>query len=371
MNTPDEIAPDVLQRRGGADEVASKLARIAQRLEEHGAGALVLRRSDTLTWLLAGADVLVSRQAGPVVEAVAHAAGVEVVTNHIEAERLRHEELPEGCHVHAVPWQQPAALSERALALAHELSSNGSVVDDDTVDLTDARWPLLPVELERLRATGRATAATLTDVAVGLSPELTEHQAAGRVMGALRARGLHVPVVLVAGASRLGTVRHPVPTHAPLGNAALIVVCSEGRGLVSATSRIVRFGIEPGPVAERLSEVLRVEAAMLEATRPGTALGDVLSAARGAYARVGHPEAWRDHHQGGPIGYRPREWLVVPGDQRPVRLGAAYAWNPSLPWAKSEDTFVVSEAGLENVTWDDRWPSVTVEGRPRADVLAP
>jgi Xaa-Pro aminopeptidase len=361
---------DVLERRGSADELEAKLARVARRLGEQGAGAMVLRRSETVTWLLAGADVLVSRQAGPVVEVVAHPGGVEVVTNHIEAERLRNEELPEGCHVHAVPWERPAALSQRALELARELSAGGAVVDDDKLDLTDERWPLLDVELERLRAGGRATAGTLAEVIPDLTPDLTEHQAAGRVMGALRGRGLHVPVVLVAGASRLGTVRHPVPTHAPLGNAALVVVCSEGRGLVSATSRIVRFGVEPGPIEERLAQVLEVEAAMLEMTRAGTPLEDVLSAARAAYGRVGHPEAWRDHHQGGPIGYRPREWLVTPGDRRPVRLGAAYAWNPSLPWAKSEDTFVLTQDGLENLTWDDRWPAVTVEGRRRADVLA-
>ena len=58
--------------------------------------------------------------------------------------------------------------------------------------------------------------------------------------------------------------------------------------------------------------MLEVEAAMLAATKTGAGLGDVLSSAQTAYAAVGHPEAWRDHHQGGPIGYRPRATVLTP-----------------------------------------------------------
>ncbi len=356
--------------RADATELDTKRQRVLDVARTAGAAALVVRRADTLTWLLCGADVLVSRQGGPVAEAVVHDHGVDVVTTRIEAERLRHEELPHGVDVVAVPWERPSAVGERAAELAIERAQGGAVASDAELSLDDARWPLMDVEIERLRSAGAVTARVVTDVAATLSPELSEHAVAGRLMGALRERGLHVPVVLVAGAARLGHVRHPVPTHTPIGRAAMLVVCSEAHGLVSAATRIVRFGDEPGPIAERLGLVLEVEAAMLSATRPGATLGDVFEAGRAAYDAVGHPDAWRDHHQGGPIAYRPREGLAVPGDARAVVVGAAYAWNPSLPWAKSEDTFVLSEASLENVTWDERWPSLVVDGRSRADVLS-
>ncbi len=355
--------------RADATELETKRQRTMDVAHAAGAAALVVRRADTLTWLLCGADVLVSRQGGPVAEAVVHDHGVDVVTTRIEAERLRHEELPHGVAVVAVPWERPSAVGERAAELALERAQGGAVASDAEVSLDDARWPLLAVEIERLRSAGAVTARVATDVAATLSPELSEHAVAGRLMGALRERGLHVPVVLVAGAARLGHVRHPVPTHTPIGAAAMLVVCSEAHGLVSAATRIVRFGDEPGPIGQRLAQVHAVEAAMLAATRPGATLGDVFDAARSAYATVGHPDAWRDHHQGGPIAYRPREGLAVPDDRRAVAVGTAYAWNPSLPWAKSEDTFVLTDAGLENVTWDERWPSVVVDGRPRADIL--
>lgn len=360
----------LLRGRADASEVSLKQARLLSYAREHGRRAVVLRRHDTLSWLLGGADVLVSRQGPPIAEAIVHDAGVTVVTNRIEAERLRREELPDGVAVEAVPWEVDGAVSERTLGLARDLAGADGVLDDSEADLVSLRWPLLPVEVERYRAAGSATARAITDVVGALSPAMSEHEAAATLTAALRAQGMHVPVVLVAGASRLGTVRHPVPTHAPVGAAVLLVVCSEARGLVSAASRLVRFGPEPGPVSERLEAVLQVERAMLDATVPRARIHQVFAAAQRAYADVGAPEAWRDHHQGGPIGYRPREWIATPDDTRPIVAGAAYAWNPSLPWAKTEDTFLLSEHGLENLTWDPRWPSLSVGGRDRADVLA-
>jgi hypothetical protein len=47
----------------------------------------------------------------------------------------------------------------------------------------------------------------------------------------------------------------------------------------------------------------------------------------------------------------------------------ALAWNPSLPGHKIEDTILVGDDGVENLTIDPRWPTVTVGGRARPDVL--
>jgi hypothetical protein len=44
----------------------------------------------------------------------------------------------------------------------------------------------------------------------------------------------------------------------------------------------------------------------------------------------------------------------------------AVAWNPSLPGAKIEDTFVIlSDRKLENMTFDPNWPSLEIAGRLR------
>ncbi len=98
-----------------------------------------------------------------------------------------------------------------------------------------------------------------------------------------------------------------------------------------------------------------------------------------AYAAEGHPGAWREHYQGGPIGYAQREFEIAPPqtDSRwwnePVTAGNAIAWNPSVAGGgKDEDTYIVSESGShEWITSAPGWPTSLVPGTPyaRPDVL--
>ena len=360
--TPDALGFDPEQRRA---ELATKLARVGAWLEARGADALHLRRAENLAWITGGGDFMVHREGAPIAEAIATGDDLVVATNRIEAARLEAEELPPGARVEVVPWFAPGARAARA----HELIGSRRALADADVDLGELRNPLLPVERARLAAIGGLASRALGDAASALDAGFSERMVAARLHGAIRAAGADLPVALVAGEERLGHVRHPVPTDAPYGRVGLLVVCAQRFGLVASLSRLVAFGSVPEPVATALDRVLRVEAAMLSATRPGVATEAVLDAARHAYAAEGVPDAWRDHHQGGPAGYLPRDWLTVPGAQRSLRAGMAVAWNPSLPWAKSEDTFLIEEDGaLTNLTWDPRWPFEEVAGRPRASV---
>ncbi len=346
-------------------ELACKVARLRALLAEQGARAMVLTRAENLAWLTGGGDVLINREGPPVAEGLVSMDRVVILTNQIEAERLRDEELPDGIELAVYDWFEPA----QKAGLLGELTGGAAALCDSELDLVNVRNPLLPVEVERYRALGEVASQAMTEVAMTLSPELSERQVAARLHGALRERGLQLPVVLVAGQARFGRYRHPVPQDAPLGRAGLLVICAQQRGLIASLSRMVAFRPVPEVNRERLERVWQVEAAMLEATRPGATLAEVFAAAQRAYAEVGFPDAWREHHQGGPTGYQTRDVLAAPGERCAVQAGVAYAWNPSLPYAKAEDTFFCRDDGLENLTLDARWPTVTVAGRARADIL--
>jgi Xaa-Pro dipeptidase len=341
-----------------------RLARVGAWLEDHDADALVLHRDENLAWVTGGGDLRVSREDDAVADAVVSAHGLTIVTSRIEAGRLQDEVLSPDTHVEVVPWHDRGA---RAGAVAR-LTRGARTASDRDVDLAELRLPLTPLERERFAAIGATASRLLTDTAARLEPGWTEHQVAAEIHHALRGAGLELPVVLIAGERRFGRYRHPVVTGAPFGAFGLIVVCAKRHGLVASLTRTVAFGSVPDALAERLASVLRIEAAMLDATAPGVATSDVLAVARDAYAAEGHPDAWLDHHQGGPAGYAPREWLATPGETRRLRAGMPVAWNPSLPFAKSEDSFWIDDGGLVNVTWDERWPSTTVAGRDRAVV---
>jgi Xaa-Pro dipeptidase len=346
-------------------ETRAKVERVVALLDQHGAEGLRLQRAENLAWISSGGDFRINREGNAVAEALVTREGVHYFTDRIERSRLQAEELPAWSRVTAVDWFTPGARSEALLAAA-----TGPLISDQQIDLASSRQPLLEVEQTRLLAVGGSASHALTDIVSRLTPTMSERQVAAMVQGAIRNEQLEVPVCLVAGESRLGSVRHPLPTDAPFGRVGMIVICASRFGVIASLTRLIAFGEVPSVVSENLEKVWKVEAAMLAASRPGVPTHAILEAAQAAYAAVGEGEAWRDHHQGGPACYTPRSWLATPSETRPLQDGMPLAWNPSLPWAKSEDTFILTEKGLSNATWDSRWPSVNVAGRPRAAVLA-
>ncbi|HEU0130989.1 MAG TPA: M24 family metallopeptidase [Mycobacteriales bacterium] len=336
-------------------EVAAKHARVVALLDRLGLDSLVLRRPGNVAWLSGGGrtHILATPEAGVAVVRVRR-DGIEVHTAVNEADRLRAEELAAlDAEWHVLPWSAPLAVDG----------------PDDTTYAAEVgalRRSLLPAEVDRYRDVGRAAAEAMTQAAGMLSPELSEHAAAAALGAELLVRGLDPVVLLVAGASRVGVHRHPLPTAAPLGEMVMLVACARGPGLIANLTRFVSFG----PVPAEYERLLDVEAAFLDATVPGTPVGEAFAAGTYAYAAAGFPadEATR-HHQGGPTGYETRDYLADATSAPPVEEWQAFAWNPSVPGLKVEDTVLATPGGVEVLTVDPAWPTVTAHGRARPAVM--
>lgn len=355
---------------------AAKRARALAILDAHDADALVLRSHGALAWYLDGARTHVSLAGDPVLAVVVRRDGDEVRAFANEADRLAAEELADADAdaLVRVPWHAPllpADLAAGGLRLLDEA--------DVAADLRRARASLLPAETSRYRVLGREAAEVLTDAALAVAPGDAERDVAARIAAGLVARGIDPLVVLVAGSARLG-YRHPLPTAAPIGRRAMFVACGRRHGLIANVTRWVRFGAATPDEADASARILDVEAGFLDATRPGRALDDVFAAGIAGYARHGFDaDEWRRHHQGGAAGYVGRDPRAVPGIDDPVQLGQAFAWNPTAPGAKVEDTVLLgvstdaAGAGadgsggveFEVLTLDPRWPTTRVAGRDR------
>ena len=141
----------------------------------------------------------------------------------------------------------------------------------------------------------------------------------------------------------------------------MLILCGRKWGLICSLTRLIYFGSLPDEVRRKSEAVAQIDADMIAATRPGFTMGDVFQKAQSGYAAAGFPDEWQRHHQGGLAGYAPREVTVVPGSAEPVLVGQAYAWNPSIAGAKSEDTILVGEQTNEVITEMADWPYVEVE----------
>jgi antitoxin VapB len=179
-------------------------------------------------------------------------------------------------------------------------------------------------------------------------PGVTEDDAVAELLRLLP--GVRTPVVLAAADARIAGYRHPLPGATPIRTRVMLVLVAERWGLHVALTRIRELEAPSAELARRIEGVAAVQTAMHAATRPGATLGDVFAAARAAYADVGFPDEWRDHHQGGPIGYQARERIALPDDPTIIEPGMAFAWNPSIAGAKREDTTVIADGVARTVT---------------------
>ncbi|MEZ0164279.1 M24 family metallopeptidase [Kineococcus sp. LSe6-4] len=349
--TPAPIPPP------GADR-PEKRRRLRDLLDRAGLERVLLSTGPTLAWYLDGARVDVGAGAAPVLAVVADGRDDVVHCAVDEIDRLRAEELPDDVEVRPVPWPVPPAL-----AVPGDLPGEGGL----EAGLRAARARLLPAERARYADLGRVCAEVLTAALGAAEPTESERGLAGRVGGLLLAHGIDPLVVLVAGHDRLG-LRHPVPGGGPLGRRAMVVVCGRRHGLVANLTRWVAFEAPDPATAEGTGALLEVEADVLAACRPGRTLAEVLQDVARAYPRHGFsPREWTNHHQGGPTGYAGRDPRATPEAADVVVPGQAFAWNPTAPGVKVEDTLVLDPgaAGPQVLTVDPAWPTVTVRGVPR------
>jgi Xaa-Pro aminopeptidase len=346
-------------------EFETKLARVRQLLQETGHRGLLLNTHANFAWIGCGGrnhvSIATERGAGAV---LVTPDAAYLLADNIEAARLMEEELPGlPLSVREFPWWSGNLVEEAhgivpAAELLADLPGAGAraLTTAETVAL---RNPLLPDEIARYRRLGEEVAVVLTHVALHCRPALTEHQLAGMLGKGLMDFGIVPSVVLVAADERLYTRRHPIPTSRRLERYVMLVVGGRREGLNLSATRLVHFGPVPAELRERHAACARVDAAFLSATRPGATLSEVFHAGQAAYEAEGYPGEWQHHHQGGPTGYAGRDLKGTPTASATVLLHQAYAWNPSITGTKSEDTVLVTEAGLEVLSATPDLPTLT------------
>lgn len=337
---------------GASEDRIEKQDRVARVRTEFGGMPLILTSHEAVSWYLEGVRTHVSLAGAPVLAVRAAADGDVLFVADNEADRMIAEELlPEDAErVVRVPWWTSPAVAAAEMA--------GVAEADAATQLRAARARMLPAERARYRSLGRETAETLTDVLARVSPAQSERAVAAVAAAELIARGIDPLVVLVAGAER-GGFRHPLPTAGVLGERAMIVVCGRRDGLIANATRWVGASVDEEPI-------LGVERAFLDASAPGARLDEAFAAGTAAYARFGFDaDEWQHHHQGGPTGYAGRDPRATASTADLLVEDQAFAWNPTGPGRKVEDTMLRTDDGWEVLTVDERWPSVEYEGLRR------
>ena len=355
-----------------AEEVAEKLVRVRGFLDETGLEAALFTRQFLVGWITAGMeDRVIRSDDSTFVWALVTRDAAYILTSNIEAERLAAEEDPTalGFELRSRPWYEGAFG-----ALVDEIVDPARIANDGVgpgrampLELQQLRMALTAGERERMRVLGRESCDALESALRDLRPGATEAQLAAEVIGRLEAASVFGFGLLIGADDRRRRFRHPTISRAPIERDVLVVMVAVRGGLNVAASRTASIGPVDPLLSERHLVACEAEARAIEACRPGTTYGEALDALISTYARHGYADEWREHTQGGPIGYGGREFVPPPLSHADrfsnfeVALHHAVAWNPTVQGAKSEDTFLVGEEGNELITNSSNWPTATVE----------
>ncbi|WP_135302831.1 M24 family metallopeptidase [Haloarcula amylovorans] len=338
--------------------------RLDTHLAENDLQAVWFAEPNGFAWLTGGGDSVVDREGDVGVAAAGYDGdGVTVVTNNIEARRLRDEELDEEVTVETFEWYE-TSLAEAVVSVSPTpAAADFDVAGFSSVDASELRQPLTDRQIEQYRDLSADAAAAIESVARGASADDTERAVAAELRHELSARGVESPVALVGSAARAQQYRHYTPKDERLGEYALLSVTAQRDGLHTSCTRTVAFD-PPEWLEERTRKAIRVETTALAATQAvaeeGGTAADVFAAIQDAYDSVGWDGEWRNHHQGGAAGFAGREWIATPDNDAPVVAPQGYAYNPTIQGAKSEDTHLVTADGVETLSETGHWPTVDV-----------
>lgn len=345
-------------------EFEEKQMRIHALLAEHKLDALALRRTSSFAWATCGAASYINTAAteGEASLLITPAANY-VITNNIEATRLEQEEklAQQGWQFRTAPWYE-ANNAVTELTRGTKLGADGAYpgATDLSFQVSRMRANLLPVEGERFRRLGRLCADAMASAIQAVRPGQSEFEIAAILDAETQKRTVQPIVNLIATDERIFKFRHPLPVDKKLERYAMLILCGRKWGLVCSITRLVHFGKLPEEIRRKIQACAQVDGAFIAATRPGRTLGQVFEQIAAAYKANGYADEWKLHHQGGPAGYEPREFVATPGLSDVVAAGQVYAWNPTITGSKVEDTILVGATANEVLTTTPGLPTLAV-----------
>ena len=367
------LSPPIITAKERAEEIAIKEARVADFLKKGNLQAILLKTYRNYSWITGGSEdtVVVTVESGPVTLCITSAGEKYALCPNDEEARNRDEELT-GLGYRMVSWEwykgslEPNPVAEFVKGKGWSPKQVGADFDADfatNVEKTfsSLRFQLTASEMKRYRWLGRECAEACVETCREIRPGMTEKEIQRVIADKLMARQITPTVLLIAVDDRLFQYRHAIATDKKLEHYAQVNICAKRWGLVVAVTRYVHFGPIPPELGKRLRACARVNGAYLSAMEPGVAASDVLAAGVAMFERVGYPNEWRQHHQGGAIGYAEREWVAFPGDTHPIMGDMAFAWNPTILGAKTEETVIYHADGtIENITQTPGWPTIPI-----------
>ncbi|MFZ1014750.1 MAG: M24 family metallopeptidase [Terracidiphilus sp.] len=359
------------------DELNAKHDKLVEWMRSQRLKGVLIRRNENIAWITGGAvelRVLTPCETGVASILVTAEGKRYYFTTENEAPRLHDEEFGAlDFEPILFPWYADDTAAAAAKLAGDALGSDTPVAGSTAVNLFPLRASLSESEIARYRWLGTETADATAESLHQVEPGLSEYDLEALTAANLLKRGILPSVYLFAVDERIYKYKHAVARGRRLKQYGMLNLCARKWGLAISITRFVHFGTLPAELAARFKSAAQVNAALLDATKPGATSAQLFKAAQDAYSAEGFPGEEKFHHQGGPTGYGEREWVATPHGTETVVNSQAFAWNPSIRGGKTEDTVLLRDGKIECLTATPELPVIDakVNGKtyPAAGVL--
>ncbi|MBM4761130.1 hypothetical protein [Bacillus sp. B15-48] len=334
------------------EQKINQLRRLYKSKKKNG---LLIENQNNFAWLLGGRTFVGLASVKAVVDLLINDNAVYLLSNNIETRRMLEEEFPNvGLAVREYPWFD----SLKKQDFINELT-DGQYLKDIEVEqeLLPLRINLTEEEGCRLKDLGGDAASAMDASCLQINRGMSEKTAVSIMAKQCYERDFEPNILLVAADERIQRYRHPLPTAKTIEREAMLVIGGRRNGQCVGLTRYITFSEPSQEMLSLRDSTMELYALLFEETRPGQNLGIVFRKLLEAYKTLGYPAEWKQHHQGGVIGYNPREVRVDFDTNLIINAGQAYAWNPSLKGFKAEDTFIVGDTENQIITYSKDWPS--------------
>lgn len=353
---------------GRRSEIALKLIRVRQLLDQEDLDAIVLTKHSNYSWMTAGGKSIVTICVdGGVISLVITRNACYAVTNNIEVPRYREEEQLEalGFKIVAHEWYE-----DKTLQVITELAGDINRIGSDmplgqarniNAAFNPLRYSLTDNEICRYQYLGDNLSAVLEQYIATVKPGQTEYEITGGLSAALWPKNIDQVLFLVSADERAYHYRHGIPTGKKLEKHLNISVNGRYKGLITTVTRMVHIGKTDEKLVQQYDTTCEIECRTIGAIQIGTDDIAAYERCKKSYADLGYADMWRVHGQGGAQGYNNRDYMLTPTSHRITQPNQCYCFNPVIDGTKTEDAFIATPEGPLFVTKPVTFPRLQKE----------
>ncbi|QEN06741.1 M24 family metallopeptidase [Oceanispirochaeta crateris] len=361
------------------DEINHKIKLIRTMMKDEAMEAVYIKKQANYSWLTAGGlnQVGIGSEMGAFGLLLTMTSLYCVATN-IEATRAKVEERLEekGFEFLIFSWddEKGESRSISSIVSPKSIGSDCGMGKDLNRQIQKLRFSLVDSEIERYRLLGDQVSRSLEEVLFRVKPGDKECSVIGRLTESLWDHRIDYITIFCASDHRITNFRHPIATEKKIEKRVMLGVNARKGGLIVCLTRFLQFGPVDSQLHKQYRDNVEIDCRMIEATVPGTPVNEILKLAVREYSRLGYESEYKNHHQGGSIGYQGRDYRVNFDSPYLVQNNQGFCWNPSISGTKSEDTILATNGTPEFITHPCSFPTITVETETdryiRPDILS-